>query len=87
MVVDPPAEVTCFTNVFLCANFATDEIDVVVCVAIRVAIYLVDATRDGAFKTIRADAGLAQKASDIRTCFKTSIWQRVVQFCPHYHVL
>lgn len=33
--------------------------------AIRVAIYLVDATRDGAFKTVRADAGLAQKASDI----------------------
>lgn len=53
MVVDSSAEVICFTNVLLRANFATDEIDHVVCAERRVAKYLVGATSDGALKTVR----------------------------------
>lgn len=78
MVVDPSAEVTCFTDVLLRADFATDEIDAVVCAARSVAKYLVRATRGGAFKTVRVGAVFAQKAPDIGTCFKTAVWQRVV---------
>lgn len=60
------------------ANFATDEIDEAVCATRRLAKYLVGATRDGAFKTVCVGTMLAQKASGIRTCFKTTIGQRVV---------
>lgn len=87
VVVDPSAEVTCFANVLLRADFATDEIDAVVCAARSVAKNLVGATRDGAFKTVCVGAVFAQQASGIGTCFKTTIWQRVVYSCPHYHVL
>lgn len=73
VVVDYSAEVTCLTNVLLRANFATNEIDTVVCAARRVAKYLVCATRDGAVKTVRVEAVLAQKAYDIKTSFKTTI--------------
>lgn len=53
MAVDSSAEAICFTNVLLRANFATDEIDHVVCAERRVANYLVGATSDGALKTVR----------------------------------
>lgn len=69
MVVDSSAEVICFTNVLLRANFATDERDAVVCVTRHVGKYLVGATPDGAFKTVHVGTVLAQKASGIRIIF------------------
>lgn len=55
------------------AHFATDEIDEADCATRRLAKYLVGATRDVAFKTVCVGAVLAQKASGIRTCFKTPL--------------
>lgn len=81
VVVDLSAEVTCFTNVLLWANSATDEIGAIVCAARLVARYLEGATHDEAFKTVRVGAVLVQKASDIRTCLKTSIF---IQICSHW---
>lgn len=85
LVVDPSAEENCFTNLLLRANFATDGW-MQLSAARRVAEYLVGATHDWPFKTIRVCAVPAQKASSIRTCFKT-IWQRVVLSHPNYYVL
>lgn len=59
-----------FPQCMLKANLTTDEIDAVVCATRRLANYLVGAPRDGAFKTVRFGTVLAQKARDIRTCFK-----------------
>lgn len=69
---------TCFTNVLLGANFATDEIIAVICASKLVAKYVVEAIRDGAFTAVRVGAVLAQIISGIRTCYTTPIWQRVV---------
>lgn len=54
VVVDSFVEVTCFPHALFKANLATDEIDAVVCATRHVPKYLVGATRDGAFKTVRA---------------------------------
>lgn len=65
-----------FTNVLLRANFATYEINAAVCAA-RLVAKVVGATRVGVV--------LAQKASGIRTYFKTTIWQRVVYYRIYIH--
>lgn len=87
VVVDPSAEVTCFTIILLKADFATDEIDAVGCAAKGVAKYLVGATHDGASKTVRVGAVSAQKASGTGTRPKTTSRQRAALPCPHHHVL
>lgn len=74
VVVDSFAGVTCFPNALFKANIATDEVDAVICATRRVAKYLVG------FKSVRVGTVLAQKASDIRTCFKTAIY---VQLLSH----
>lgn len=77
--VESSAKVTCFTNVQLRANFATDESNAVVCAARHVSKHVVGATRDKGFITVRAGAVLAQNASEY--VLKR---QRVVQ--SHYLV-
>lgn len=52
VIVDSSAEVICFIYVLLRADFATDEMDAVVCSARRVAKYLAGATVNWAFKTV-----------------------------------
>lgn len=54
-----------FPNILLRASLATYEIEVIVCAAILAAQYFVGTSRNGAFKTIRVDAMLAQQALGI----------------------
>lgn len=77
MVGDSSTEVTCFPNALFKANLATDEINAIFGATRSVAKHLVGASRNGAFKTVRVGAVLVQKASDIRTCLKTSIFIQI----------
>lgn len=60
VVVASSANVTCFTDVLLRANFATNETDAAVSQTKHVANYVT--THDGAVKTVRVGVVLAQKA-------------------------
>lgn len=64
--------VNCVLNVLLRANFATGDIDAVVCTTSRVDQYFASTTRNRASKTARVGFVLAKKVSGVWTSLKSN---------------
>ena len=73
VVIDSSAEVPRFSNILFMTNFASDEVDAVICVTRQVFKDSVATTCNGALKTVRVRTMLTKKTSSVRTSPKASV--------------
>lgn len=73
MVIDSSAEVSRFSNILFLTNFATDEVDTIICLTRQVPKDSVATTCNGALKTVRVRTMLTKKTSSVRTSSKASV--------------
>lgn len=85
VVVDSSAEVTCFPNVLLRANLATDEIDTIVCATRHVVQYFVGTTQLPANKLFVLVMCLHKRHLVFKQVFKPPLGN-VLSYLAHIHV-